>query len=122
MFKRVLPLRLVSTLTAATAGFIMFLALGILSYSNLLTVTVEEYGFLVWLAYLTFMLGASLARQLLGESRQVGLQLRPSRTLMQWAIALSCLWVTILFVKFMLATEHHVNCLRRTACQHEFHK
>lgn len=102
MFKRVLPLRLVSMLTAATAGFILFLALPLLGYSNLFMVSVDEYGFLVWLAYLVFMIGAALARWLWGKSRPMGLHPRPSRALMQWAIAFSFLWVTLLFAKFIV--------------------
>src|SRR5574341_30092 len=100
LFRQVLPLKLLSVTTASTVGFGFFLVLPILGYSNLLAIPLREYSVLVGLAYFSFLVGASVARQLLGEHKFSELVSSPDVVQTNFAAAFCILWLTILLIEF----------------------
>ena len=68
LFARILPIKLISILTAATFGFFVFLALPILVYSEELAFSAATYSALVVIAYTCFMIGGFLSKKVLGKS------------------------------------------------------
>ena len=100
LFLRFLPLKLISITTAATVGFGFFLVLPILGYSNFLTISVWEYSCSVWLAYLSFLVGATIARQLLGENKVAKSAPRQNVLLSNFALVYCITWVLILLFEF----------------------
>ncbi len=88
--------------TAASVGFVLFLVVPILGYSNLLAIPVHEYSMFVMLAYFSFLVGASMARRLLGEQTTFDIVPSPSGAQANFAAVFCVVWLAILLMEFFV--------------------
>jgi hypothetical protein len=100
LFVRILPLRLFSVTTAATLGFVLFLVFPIVGYSDLLAISLESYCGFVWLAYVCFLMGAAMARRLLGENKKFDNERSLDGKLTGFALGFCVVWVLVLLFEF----------------------
>ncbi len=87
-----LPLRLLSVTTAATAGFLLFLAVPLLGHAGEFAIPVGRYSGLVCAAYAAFLAGAGLARVAIGPVRPVETLAPPSPRMVRAATWFCAAW------------------------------
>lgn len=101
LFRRVLPLRLISVSTAAMAGMVVFLGLGTLGYSEALWIPADRFAFFVWLAFLSYLVGAGLISASWKVSQPPEPWPRPSSRLLRWALWLCTVYVVVELILFL---------------------
>ena len=101
-FSRILPTRLYSFTIASTIGFVLFLCIPILGYSDFLEYSVLRFSIDIWLAYLSFLIGASIARIIFGRSVSLSILPKPSPIFTRNAVRLCYFWVITAWIVFIL--------------------
>lgn len=95
LFAPFLPLDLLAISTPITIGFIAFLGLGVLAYSDVLRVNTTQFSFYIWISYVSFLVGATLLSSRKRVTDSVIKMRAPNRQLVRLALIYCILYVLI---------------------------